>query len=73
MHFRSVPGSSQTEVRVGLNYEPLGGALVAWAAKLSPNDPETQVQNGLHRFNLDSEVRSNNAQSRPLKNAHGKH
>jgi uncharacterized membrane protein len=50
VHFRSVPGSSQTEVRVGLNYEPLGGALVEWAAKLSPNDPEMQVQNGLHRF-----------------------
>jgi len=50
VHFRSLPGPDQTEVRVVLSYEPPGGILGAWAAKLSGVDPESQLDTDLNRF-----------------------
>lgn len=49
VHFQSLP-DSKTEIRVILSYEPPGGMLGSWAAKLSGSDPELQLERGLVRF-----------------------
>ena len=74
VHFRSLPGSSQTEIRVILCYEPPCGDLGAWIAELSGIDPETQVQDGLHRFKRAYEssdcTRSGNSKNHGFCRAH---
>jgi uncharacterized membrane protein len=50
IHFRRLPDSSQTEIRVILSYEPPGGMLGSWLARLSGNDPVTQLEHYLWRF-----------------------
>jgi uncharacterized membrane protein len=55
IHFRNMPDSDQTEVRVILSYEPPGGMFGAWAAKLTGTDPEVQVEQGLSRFKQEFE------------------
>lgn len=50
VHFRSLPGSNQTEVRVIMSYEPPGGTLGSWIAKMFGNDPEAQLERDLLYF-----------------------
>ena len=50
VHFRSIPGSDQTEVRVVLSYEPPGGTLGSRIAKLLGADPEMQLEMDLLNF-----------------------
>jgi len=50
IHFRNLSETNQTEVRVILSYEPPGGLLGSWAAKLTGTDPEIQLEKGLIQF-----------------------
>lgn len=56
VHFRTIPETDATEVRVILSYEPPAGALGSWVARLSDSDPETQLQEGLLRFKEEFEA-----------------
>jgi uncharacterized membrane protein len=50
VHFRRVQDSNRTEIRVILSYEPPGGALGAWFARISGIDPANQLEMDLERF-----------------------
>lgn len=50
VRFEPAPGDEGTEVTVALEYEPPGGKLGAWLAKLSPEEPGKQVADTLRRF-----------------------
>ena len=48
--FLDAPGSRGTEVRVELQYNPPGGVLGAFAAKMWGEEPTDQIEEDLHRF-----------------------
>jgi uncharacterized membrane protein len=50
VRFEAAPGDLGTEVTVALEYDPPGGKLAAWMAKLSPEQPGRQVAEALRRF-----------------------
>lgn len=50
IRFAAAPGDEGTEVRVALTYEPPGGKLGAWLAKLSGEEGGQQVAEALRRF-----------------------
>ncbi|ACB73357.1 SRPBCC family protein [Opitutus terrae] len=50
VRFERAPGDEGTEVRVQLEYDPPGGKLAAWVAKLTGEEPEQQVAEALRRF-----------------------
>jgi len=50
LHFRAAPNGRGTEVRIVFEYEPPGGHLGAWVAKLVKENPDAQVRDALRRF-----------------------
>lgn len=50
VRFESQANGRGTRVRVSLNYEPPGGKVGQWLAKLFGEEPNLQVQDDLHRF-----------------------
>jgi uncharacterized membrane protein len=50
VHFRKVKDSARTEIRVILSYEPPGGALGSWLARISGIDPAKLLEMDLQRF-----------------------
>jgi uncharacterized membrane protein len=50
LHFRPAPNGRGTEVRIVLEYEPPGGHLGAWIAKLLKENPDAQLRDALRRF-----------------------
>lgn len=50
VEFSDAPGHRGTEVRVSLEYSAPGGALGAFAAKLSGLEPEQEVAESVRRF-----------------------
>jgi uncharacterized membrane protein len=50
VHFAEAAGGRGTEVRVTLQYNPPGGTLGAFVAKLFGEEPSTQVHNDLMRL-----------------------
>jgi uncharacterized membrane protein len=50
VRFVDAPGDRGTEVHVELRYEPPGGKLASWIAKLFGEEPEQQVKGDLRRF-----------------------
>ena len=56
VRFKDAPGDRGTEVRVELRYQPPGGKLGAWVAKLFGEEPEQQVKGDLRRFKQVMEV-----------------
>lgn len=50
VHFDDAPGGRGTTVKVSLQYNPPGGAVGAYIAKLLGGDPERQVAIDLKRF-----------------------
>lgn len=50
VRFRPAPGDRGTEVSVGIEYSPPGGALGAVVAKLLGEEPEQQIKDDLRRF-----------------------
>jgi uncharacterized membrane protein len=48
--FVDAPGDRGTEVRVELQYNPPGGILGAFAAKMWGEEPTDQIEEDLHRF-----------------------
>jgi uncharacterized membrane protein len=50
VRFEQRPGTTETVVRVSLNYAPPGGAFGALLAKLFGEEPEQQVAEDLRRF-----------------------
>ena len=50
IRFQPAPGDEGTEVRVDLRYEPPGGKLGAWLAKVSGEEGAQQVVEALRRF-----------------------
>jgi uncharacterized membrane protein len=50
VQFRDAPGGRGTEVVVELRYQPPGGRLGAWIAKLFGEEPDQQVKSDLRRF-----------------------
>ena len=50
IHFRPAPNARGAEVRFVLEYEPPGGHLGAWVAKLLKQNPDQQVRAALRRF-----------------------
>jgi uncharacterized membrane protein len=55
--FRSAPGDRGTEMRVVLEYEPLGGPLTAAVARLFGEEPAHQIREDLRRFKQMMEAR----------------
>jgi uncharacterized membrane protein len=50
VRFRPAPGGRGTEVKVELEYEPIGGTLGTAVAKLFGEEPAQQVEEDLRRF-----------------------
>ncbi len=50
VEFREAPGDRGTEVRVEIEYSPVGGPVAAALAKLFGGDPTGQVRHDLRRF-----------------------
>ena len=50
MRFREAPGDRGTEITVDLRYQPPGGKLGAFFAKLFGEEPSQQVKSDLRRF-----------------------
>lgn len=50
IRFSPAPGDEGTEVRVEMRYEPPGGKLGAWLAKLSGEEGAQQVVEAMRRF-----------------------
>jgi len=50
VHFADAAGGRGTEVRVELQYNPPGGAIGAYFAKLFGGEPSTQIRNDLKRL-----------------------
>ena len=50
VRFVDAPGDRGTEVHVELRYEPPGGKLASWIAKLFGEEPAQQVKGDLRRF-----------------------
>lgn len=50
VRFKAAPGDLGTEVTVALEYDPPGGKLAGWVAKLSAEEPGRQVADALRRF-----------------------
>jgi uncharacterized membrane protein len=50
VRFVDAPGNRGTEVHVELRYQPPGGKLASWIAKLFGEEPEQQVKGDLRRF-----------------------
>jgi uncharacterized membrane protein len=50
VRFEAAPGDLGTEVTVALEYDPPGGKLAGWVAKLSGEEPGRQVADTLRRF-----------------------
>jgi uncharacterized membrane protein len=50
LNFRPAASGRDTEVRLVLEYEPPGGHLGAWVAKLIKENPDNQVRSALVRF-----------------------
>ena len=50
VRFVDAPGDRGTEVHVELRYQPPGGKLASWIAKLFGEEPEQQVKGDLRRF-----------------------
>ena len=50
VHFRVGPGGKGTEVKVSLQYNPPGGSVGAWFAKLFGEEPSQQIEQDLRRL-----------------------
>jgi uncharacterized membrane protein len=50
IHFRPAPDTRGTEVRLVVEYEPPGGHVGAWIAKLMDENPTQQLSDALRRF-----------------------
>ncbi len=50
VHFADAAGGRGTEVRIELQYDPPGGAIGAYVAKLFGEEPSTQIRNDLKRL-----------------------
>ena len=50
VHFADAAGGRGTEVRIELQYNPPGGAIGAYVAKLFGDEPSTQIRNDLKRL-----------------------
>jgi uncharacterized membrane protein len=50
VEFTPAPGGDGTEVRVELEYDPPGGKLAAWLAKVTGKEGAQQVEDTLRRF-----------------------
>jgi uncharacterized membrane protein len=50
VRFTDAPGDRGTEVHVELRYQPPGGRLGSWIAKLFGEEPDLQVKGDLRRF-----------------------
>lgn len=50
VRFESLPNDRGTLVKVALSYEPPGGIVGSWLAKLFGEEPEIQVEDDLRRF-----------------------
>jgi uncharacterized membrane protein len=50
VRFVPAPGGRGTEVHVTMHYDPPGGALGRWAARLFGESPEQQVYDDLRHF-----------------------
>jgi uncharacterized membrane protein len=50
VHFADAAGGRGTEVRIELQYDPPGGALGAYVARLFGDEPSTQIRNDLKRL-----------------------
>lgn len=50
VRFRPAPGDEGTEVTVEIRYEPPGGRVGAWFAKLAGKEPGQQLASTLRRF-----------------------
>jgi uncharacterized membrane protein len=50
VHFKDAEGGRGTEVRVELQYNPPGGTVGAFVAKLFGEEPSTQIRNDLKRL-----------------------
>jgi uncharacterized membrane protein len=56
VRFTDAPGDRGTEVHVELRYQPPGGKLASWVAKLFGEEPDLQVKGDLRRFKQVMEV-----------------
>jgi uncharacterized membrane protein len=56
VRFSDAPGNRGTEVRVDLQYQPPGGKLGSWVAKLFGEEPAQQVKGDLRRFKQVMEI-----------------
>lgn len=50
VRFEPAPGGRGTIVKVEITYNPPGGVIGEWLAKLTGDEPEQQAQEALHRF-----------------------
>ena len=50
VHFRMAPGGRGTEIRVSLKYDPPGGKVGSFVARLFGENPDQQVRADLARF-----------------------
>ena len=50
VHFADAAGGRGTEVRIELQYNPPGGAVGAYVARLFGEEPSTQIRNDLNRL-----------------------
>ena len=50
VHFKDAPGGRGTVVSVELQYNPPGGTVGAWVAKLFGEEPDQQIAEDLRRF-----------------------
>jgi uncharacterized membrane protein len=50
LHFRRAPNGRGTELRLIFEYEPPGGHLGAWIAKLVKENPDAQLHDAMRRY-----------------------
>ena len=50
LHFRGAPNGRSTELRLIFEYEPPGGHLGAWIAKLVKENPDAQLHDAMRRY-----------------------